>query len=64
MEESMSDDLNSKGRQANAAQPLGDRDGLVSDAERDRTAEREKRSAGPDGPDARDSVAGVNPKAD
>jgi len=40
------------GREANAAQPLGDRKGLVSDKGARRTAEKEQRSAGPDGPDA------------
>jgi hypothetical protein len=40
------------GREANAAQPLGDRKGLVSDKGTKRTAEKEQRSAGPDGPDA------------
>ena len=40
------------GRDANAAQPLGDRKGLVSEKGTQRTAEKERRSAGPDGPDA------------
>jgi hypothetical protein len=40
------------GRKANAAQPLGERKGLVSNAGTKRTAEAERRSAGPDGPDA------------
>ncbi len=57
-------DLNSKGRKANAAQPLGDRDGLVSDEATKKTGEESTRRAGPDGPDPRDSVAGINPKAD
>lgn len=46
----------SDGRKANAAQPLGERSGLVSDKERQETAEKERLSAGPDGPDA--SVVG------
>jgi hypothetical protein len=40
------------GRKANAAQPLGERHGLVSEKQTERTGETEKRSAGPDGPDA------------
>lgn len=40
------------GRKANAAQPLGERKGLVSNKGTKRTAEKERRSAGPDGPDA------------
>jgi hypothetical protein len=60
----MSDKLNTEGRKANAAQPLGQRDGLVSDKSTEKTGHRERNSAGPDGPDPRDSVAGINPKAD
>ncbi len=45
------------GREANAAQPLGERKGLVSNKQTKATAEKEKRSAGPDGPDA--SVVGA-----
>ena len=41
------------GRKANAAQPLGEREGLVSKKGTKRTGERARRSAGPDGPDAR-----------
>lgn len=41
----------SDGRKANAAQPLGERSGLVSDKGTDRTGEKERNSAGPDGPD-------------
>ncbi|OJU08589.1 MAG: hypothetical protein BGN86_02685 [Caulobacterales bacterium 68-7] len=48
----MSKDINSPGRKANDAQPLGDRDGLVSDTSRDRTAAKALKSAGPDGADA------------
>jgi len=41
------------GRTRNAAQPLGERSGLVSKRGAKRTAEKEVRSAGPDGPDAK-----------
>lgn len=41
------------GRKENAAQPLGERAGLVSEEDAERTAERSRRAAGPDGPDAR-----------
>lgn len=41
-----------EGCKANAAQPLGERSGLVSEKETCRTARQERRSAGPDGPDA------------
>lgn len=44
---------NSKGREANAAQPLGERQGIVSKSDTKKTGEKERRSAGPDGPDAR-----------
>jgi hypothetical protein len=47
-----SNDANTPGRTANAAQPLGERKGLVSDDETEQTGKREQRSAGPDGPDA------------
>ena len=57
----MADDLTSKGRKANDAQDLGDRHGLVSDHERKKTAERSKKSAGPDGPDARETFPGTPP---
>ena len=60
----MSDKLNTEGRKANAAQPLGQRDGLVSDRSTEKTGRREQNSSGPDGPVPRDSVAGINPKAD
>ena len=50
----MSDDLNTEGRKAHAAQPLGERKGTVSDEDSKKTAEKERRSAGPDGPDATD----------
>ena len=40
------------GRDDNGAIPLGRPDASTSDAEVKRNAEREQRSAGPDGPDA------------
>jgi hypothetical protein len=43
---------NSKGREANAAQPLGERKGTASKAETIRTGREERKTAGPDGPDA------------
>lgn len=43
---------NSKGRQDNDAEPLGSRPGLVSDAKAKKTGEKERRTAGPDGPSA------------
>lgn len=50
----MTDKANqTKGREANAAQPLGERPGLVSDKETKRTGEESRRRAGPDGPDAK-----------
>lgn len=42
----------SKGREANAAQPPGERPGLVSKAGAAKTAARSRQAAGPDGPDA------------
>ena len=43
---------NTKGREANAAQPLGARKGTDSKAATAKTGARERRSAGPDGPSA------------
>jgi hypothetical protein len=61
----MGDKLNTEGRKANEAQPLGQRDGLVSDKATEKTGRREQNSNGPDdGAVPRDSVAGINPKAD
>jgi hypothetical protein len=40
------------GRKANAAQPLGEREGLISEKGAQRTGERSRIAAGPDGPDA------------
>lgn len=45
---------NTEGRKGNAAQPLGDRHGTDSREKTQRTAERERKSAGPDGPDVRE----------
>ena len=45
-------DANTEGRKANAAQPLGERGGLVSDRKTKDIAAAEQRSAGPDGGDA------------
>ena len=47
------DDAQTAGRKENGAQPLGERHGLVSDAGTRRTGEQERKSAGPDGPDAK-----------
>lgn len=46
------DDIQTEGRDDNGAIPLGKPDASTSDAEVRRNAERERRSAGPDGPDA------------
>jgi hypothetical protein len=43
---------NTKGRDGNAAQLLGARDGTASKAETQRTGEASQRKAGPDGPDS------------
>jgi hypothetical protein len=43
---------NTEGRKANDAEPLGKTPGLKSEKDQERTAERSRRSAGPDGPDA------------
>lgn len=43
---------NTPGRKANAAQPLGSRAGLVSDADAKKTGRESTRKAGPDGGDA------------
>lgn len=42
-------ELNEKGRRENAAQPLGDMKGIESGKAEKKTAERERRSADPDG---------------
>jgi hypothetical protein len=49
--------LNQEGRKANAAQNLGDREGIQSQDAAKKTGEKERRSAGPDGPDATDITA-------
>jgi hypothetical protein len=43
---------NTEGRKDNAAQPLGERRGLVSNDQTKATGKKERKSAGPDGPDA------------
>lgn len=45
-------DANTKGREANAAQPLGERKGTTSKADTYKTGRAERRSAGPHGPSA------------
>jgi len=44
---------NSEGRKANAAQPLGQREGTVSEERTRKTGLKERKTAGPDGPDAK-----------
>lgn len=46
------DDIQTEGRDDNGAIPLGKPDASTSDAEVRRNGKRERRSAGPDGPDA------------
>lgn len=41
-----------KGRKKNAAQPLGEQSGLVSKEGTEKTGQKSRRAAGPDGPDA------------
>jgi hypothetical protein len=48
----MSEQSNSDGREENQAPPLGQRTGLVSNKGAERTGQAERKSAGPDGPDA------------
>ena len=43
---------NTKGREANAAQPLGERTGTDSKAGTKRIGKTSQRKAGPDGPDS------------
>jgi hypothetical protein len=45
-------DGNTKGRKANAAQPLGERRGSASKTDTKATGRPERRTAGPDGPKA------------
>ena len=49
---SKSDTPQTAGREANAAQPLGERAGVVSKEGIQRTGRQSRRKAGPDGPDA------------
>lgn len=60
----MAKERNTEGRKANAALPLGDRDGEDSPEEIGRQARRERRSAGPDGPDASEitRLSGFRPR--
>jgi len=48
----MSDKIQTEGRDANGAIPLGRPDAKTSDAAVKRNADREQQTAGPDGPDA------------
>lgn len=48
----MSKPIQTEGREDNGAIPLGRPDASTSDRQVRRNAERERRSAGPDGPDA------------
>jgi hypothetical protein len=50
----MTEKQNSKGRERNDAQPLGERRGQSSHEATIRGGERSRRRAGPDGPDARE----------
>jgi hypothetical protein len=47
-----SDKAQTKGRAENAAEPLGERSGLVSSKGAKKTGKASLRKAGPDGPDA------------
>lgn len=47
----------SDGRKANAAQPPGERPGLVSKSGTERTGKASRQAAGPDGPDAHQASA-------
>ena len=51
-----SEEATTRGRKANAAEPLGERKGTVSNAATKRTGEKSRRAAGPDGPDAGQSL--------
>lgn len=55
----MSDKLQSDGRKQNAAQPLGERSGLVSDKKTDQIGKHEQKTAGPDGGDPRETTKGT-----
>ncbi|WP_269715579.1 hypothetical protein [Caulobacter sp. NIBR2454] len=54
----MSDQPQSEGRKQNAAQPLGERSGLISDKKTDQIGKHEQKTAGPDGGDARETTKG------
>ena len=43
-----------QGRERNAAQPLGERSGLASEGKTREVGKHERRTAGPDGPSARE----------
>jgi hypothetical protein len=45
---------NTNGRRRNSAQPLGEQHGIQSKDDAARTAQAERKSAGPDGPSARE----------
>jgi hypothetical protein len=55
----MTEKNQSVGRKQNAAQPLGERAGLLDKTQTARTAAKERKSAGPDGPDARETAPPV-----
>ncbi|MDB5460365.1 MAG: hypothetical protein JWO72_2106 [Caulobacteraceae bacterium] len=55
----MTEKNQSAGRKQNAAQPLGERAGLLDKTQTARTAAKERKSAGPDGPDARETAPPV-----
>jgi len=48
----MSKPLTTPGRKANAAEPLGEKTGVDSKAQVERTGRKARKAAGPDGPDA------------
>jgi len=48
----MADQPNTEGRRANDAEPLGEATALGGKDKIQKTGERERKSAGPDGPDA------------
>lgn len=47
----MTDKLQTEGRKENAAEPLGEKKGVSSNAEVEKTGEKGPHNAGPDGPD-------------
>jgi hypothetical protein len=50
----MGEKNNTKGRAENEALPLGERSGLVSNEDTEKTGRKERRTAGPDGGDSRE----------